>query len=218
MRNIIIAVVVLVLLPTSGLLFGRDIEDIYASICRMSSKNTPVTYKVKVENESFREALAELPEEIRTGNEEPAVMVYFKKGDGVKIVIENIKSEYASIFSMYEDYLKFSGISNVQNPDEFKRIIDVNMIQFHEEDNESVIVKAWDPERGEMDDNFALFALSKDKWVIESAVYYLDGNPYVQAENRYKSYGSYYLPYEIVLTNLNDNSREVFKFSNYLFE
>jgi hypothetical protein len=218
MRKIVVVAVVLVLLPIGGLLFGRDINDIYESICRMSVENTPATYRVKVENESFREALAELPDEIRTGKEEPAVMVYFKKGDGVKIVIENIKPEYASIFSMYEDYLKFSGISNIQNPDEFKKIIDMNMIKFHKEDSKSVVVKAWDPENGEMDDNFALFTLNKGKWVIESALYYLDGNPYVKAENRYRNYDSYYLPYEVVLKNLTDNSSEIFRFTDYRFE
>jgi hypothetical protein len=184
----------------------------------MSKKNTPQAYKVYVQNISFSEALADLPEEIRTGNKEPAVMVYFKKGEGVRIVIENIKSEYASLFSMYEDYLKFSGISNVQNPAEFKEIIDLGKLQFHREDKSTVIVKAWDPGQEERDDDYALFTLNKNKWVIVKAVYYLDGTPFVEAENRYKAFGSYYLPYEIVLKNLVEDSNEVFRFVDYRFD
>jgi hypothetical protein len=173
---------------------------------------------VRVENDSFNEALADLPEEIRTGEEEPAVMIYFEKGEGVRIVIENIHSEYASLFSMYEDYLKFSGISNVQNPLEFKKIIDQGKVQFYKEDSKNIILKAWDPEQEEKNDDYALFTLSKSKWVIEKALYYLDGTPYVQAENKYRDFGKYYLPYEIELMNLGDNSSEVFRFMEYQFK
>jgi hypothetical protein len=197
---------------------GSTLQEIYRNIADSSAKTTPNTYRVRVENDSFNEALAELPDEIRTGDEDPAVMIYFKKGDGVKIVIENIRSEYASLFSMYEDYLKFSGISNVQNPEEFKEIIDQGKVNLYEEDGKNVILKAWDPEQEEKSDNYALFTLNKSTWVIEKALYYLDGTPYVQAENKYKSIGSYYLPYEIVLMNLVDNSSEVFRFMEYTFK
>jgi len=88
----------------------------------------------------------------------------------------------------------------------------------YEEDEKNVILKAWDPEQEGKGDNFALFTLDKNKWVIEKALYYLDGTPYVQAENKYKDIGKYYLPYEIVLTNLVDNSSEVFRFIEYNFK
>jgi hypothetical protein len=201
-----------------GSLFAINMQEIYRKIVDASKQMTPQFYKVRIENESFKEALEELPEEIRTGKEDPAVMVYFNKGEGVRIVIENIQSEYASLFSMYEEYLKFSGISNVQNPIEFKEIIDKGKVQFYQEDKKNIIIKAWDPEKEVKGDDYALFTLNKSNWVIERALYYLDGNPYVQAENKYKSFGKYYLPYEIELVNLIDNSREVFRFIDYQFK
>jgi hypothetical protein len=209
---------IVILLIAGGSLQASDILDIYQSVSIMSKKNTPQAYKVRVQNQSFSEALADLPAEIRTGNQDPAVMVYFKRGEGVKLVIENIKDEYASLFSMYEDYLKFSGIANVQNPKELKEIIDMGKVQFHQEDKGTVILKAWPPEKEERDDDYALFTLNKNKWVIVKAVYYLDGTPFVQAENRYKAYGGYYLPYEIVLKNLVEESSEIFRFVDYRFE
>jgi hypothetical protein len=218
MRKVIIYTLLGVLISVAGLVQASDLDEVYRTITKMSSRNTPQSYKVRVQNDSFSEALADLPDEIRTGAGEPAVMVYFKKGEGVKILIENIKSEYASLFSMYEEYLKFSGISNVQNPSELKKIIDMDKLQLYREDKQAIILKAWDPEKTERDDSYALFTLSKDRWVIEKAVYYLDGTRYVQAENKYKVYGSYYLPYEIVLINVVDDSSEVFRFVDYRFE
>jgi hypothetical protein len=218
MRRIIFSAVMIVVFLVALSLLGINIQEIYRKITNSSERITPKSYRVRVENDSFSEALAELPEEIRTGEEEPAVMIYFEKGEGVRIVIENIRSEYASLFSMYEDYLKFSGISNVQNPIEFKEIIDQGKVQFYEEDNKSIILKAWDPEQEEKNDDYALFTLSKSTWVIEKALYYLDGTPYVQAENKYKDFGKYYLPYEIELMNLGDNSSEVFRFMEYQFK
>jgi hypothetical protein len=211
-------ILALVFLLAAFPVLGSTLQDIYQNITKSSDRITPDSYRVRVENESFNEALAELPEEIRTGKAEPAVMIYFEKGDGVKIVIENIRSEYASLFSMYEDYLKFSGISNVQNPKEFKEIIDQGKVKLHEEDGNTVILKAWDPEQEGRGDNYAFFTLNKSKWVIVKALYYLDGTPYVQAENKYKDIGKYYLPYEIVLMNLVDNSSEVFRFMEYQFK
>ena len=218
MRRTTFSILVLVLFMAAMPVLGSTLQEIYQNIADSSEHITPNSYRVRVENDSFNEALAELPEEIRTGEADPAVMIYFKKGDGVSIVIENIRSEYASLFSMYEDYLKFSGISNVQNPVEFKEIIDQGKVKLHEEDGNIVILKAWDPEQEEKSDNFALFTLNKNKWVIEKALYYLDGTPYVQAENKYKNIGKYYLPYEIILMNLVDNSSEVFQFMEYQFE
>jgi hypothetical protein len=207
----------LTLFGVSGALSGNKIMEIYDSISAMSKKNTPASYKVKIENDNFNAALADLPEDILTGKGEPTVQVYFNRGEGVRIIIENIKIEYASLFSMYEEYFKFSGISKVQNPSEFKEIIDKDKVSFLEEDGDTVVVKAWDPEKEEKDNNFALFTLEKKNWVISKAVYYLDGNPYVQAENRYKIFGNYYMPYEIVLTNLVENSSDTFLFTNYRF-
>jgi len=199
-------------------LYADDkINEVYNSIQNMSAKITPISYRVHVKNKTFEEALQDLPEDILTGKEKPAVVVTFKKGEGVRIVIENIKSEYASLFSMYEDYLKFSGISKVQNPVEFKELIDRQKISFLKEDADSVVVQAWDPQKEEKDNNYALFTLDKRKWVIHKAVYYLDGSPYVQVLNSYKSYGKYYLPYKIELKNLVEGMSDVFLFENYTF-
>ena len=119
---------------------------------------------------------------------------------------------------MYEEYFKFSGISKVQNPVEFKQIIDNNKAGFYKENEEFVIVQAWDPEKEERDDNYALFSLDRKMWVIKKAVFYLDGVPFVQAENSYKSYGKYYLPYKIELIYLNDeNTADVFLLKDYRF-
>ena len=145
MRRITFSAVMIVVFLVALSLFGSNIQEIYRKIVDSSERITPKSYRVRVENDSFSEALAELPEEIRTGEEEPAVMIYFEKGEGVRIVIENIRSEYASLFSMYEDYLKFSGISNVQNPMEFKEMIDQGKVQFYEEDNKNIILKVWEP-------------------------------------------------------------------------
>jgi hypothetical protein len=183
----------------------------------MAKKITPASYRVRVENKKFEEALQELPEEILTGEGEPSVAIHFYKGEGVKIVIENIDSDYATIFSYIEDYFKFSGISKVQNPVEFKEIIDSGKIELHQETEDCIVVKAWDPEKEELDDNYALFYLDKKKWVINKAVYYLDGEPFVRAENSYKSIGKYYMPYKIVLTSVNENTSDVFLFKDYTF-
>ncbi len=129
------------------------ILQIYKNIVKMAEKNTPSSYTVEVENKKFKEALGELPEDILTGEGAPAVKIQFSKGEGVKIIIENIKSEYATLFSMYEEYFKFSGISKVQNPVEFKQIIDNNKADFYKENKEFVIVQAWDPEKKERDNN-----------------------------------------------------------------
>jgi len=208
----------ILLFLSAYLLFGGDrIGKVYTNIKKMSEKRTPNSYKVKVDNKRFSEALKELPEDVLSGNKTPYVSIEFKKDSGVKIVIEDIKSEYTSLFSMYEDYFKFSGISKTQNPIEFKEIIDKNKVSFYKEEKDSIIVQAWDPEKEEKGDNYAFFYLDKEKWVIKKAVYYLDGKPYVKAENSYENYGKYYMPYKIVLTNLNDNTEDVFLFKEYRF-
>jgi hypothetical protein len=193
------------------------LEEIYKNIVTMAKKNTPSAYTVEVENNKFDEALEELPEDILTGKGRPKVKIQFSKGVGVKIIIENIKSEYASLFSMYEEYFKFSGISKVQNPAEFKQIIDSNKANFYEENDEFIVVQAWDPESDVKDDNYALFSLDKNNWVIRKAVYYLDGTPFVQAENSYKFFGNYYMPYRIELIYLSEDSSDVFLFKDYNF-
>jgi len=193
------------------------ILQIYKNIVKMAEKTTPSSYTVEIENKKFKEALEELPEDILTGKGAPAVKIQFAKGEGVKIIIENIKSEYATLFSMYEEYFKFSGISKVQNPVEFKQIIDNNKADFYKENEEFVIVQAWDPGKKERDDNYALFSLDKKMWVIKKAVFYLDGTPFVQAENSYKSYGKYYLPYKIELKYLYENEADIFLFKDYHF-
>jgi len=214
----ILIIVLCLLLPGFVALSHEKILEIYNSIAAMSKKQTPLSYRVKIENKSFKEALEDLPDDILTGEGPPSVIVQFHRGEGEKIVIENIKSEYASLFSMYEDYLKFSGISKVQNPAEFKAMIDKKKVSFYKEDSFSIVVQAWDPEKEEKDNNYALFTLDKKNWVINKAVYYLDGVPYVQAENSYKAYGKYYLPYKIVVTNLNESTSEVFLFKDYQFD
>jgi hypothetical protein len=195
----------------------RGLDDIYKNIVAMSKKNTPPSYTVEVENSKFDEALEELPPDILTGKGTPKVKIKFSKGVGVKIIIENIKSEYASLFSMYEEYFKFSGISKVQNPDEFKQIIDSNKANFYEENEDYIVVQAWDPDSDVKDDNYALFSLDKNKWVIRKAVYYLDGTPFVQAENSYKFFDKYYMPYRIELSYLSEDSSDVFLFKDYVF-
>ena len=195
----------------------EKIEEIYKNVVRMSGANTPDSYRVMIENKSFDEALKELPPEILEGKDRPRVVISFTKMEGVKILIENIKEEYTSLFSMYEEYFKFSGISKVQNPKELREIIDRDKISVHKVDPNFVVLQAWDPQKDEKDDNYAFFYLDKKKWVISEAVYYLDGNPYVKAQNSYKSFGKYYMPYKIVLTNMNDNSSDVFFFKNYDF-
>jgi len=198
--------------------FAADkIDEVYNSILSMSKKITPASYRVRVKNKTFEDALKDLPEDVLTGKGKPAVVVTFKKGVGVKIIIENIKSEYASLFSMYEDYLKFSGISKVQNPVEFKELIDRNKVSFVKEDPDSVVVQAWDPGKEEKDNNYALFTIDKKMWVILKAVYYLDGSPYVQVINSYKNFGKYYLPYKIELKNLVDGTSDLFLFEDYRF-
>jgi hypothetical protein len=204
------------------LIFGSlpcygDLMDIYNKIKQMSMKNTPNSYRVRVNSGKFKEALQELPEDILTGNGEPYVTIQFQKGEGFKIVVENIKSEYASLFSMYEDYFKFSGISKVQNPVEFREIIDKDKLAVYKEDKDYLVVQAWDPEQEIKGDNYALFSLDKKNWVIQKAVYYLDGTPFVQVENSYKAYGKYYMPYKVVLLYLTENTSDIFLFEDYKF-
>ena len=216
MKRFLILFVVFIL---SGFSVFADekIEEIYRNVAKMSGVYTPESYRVMIENESFKEALEELPKEIMEGDDQPRVVISFKKKKGVQILIENIKEEYRSLFSMYEEYFKFSGISKVQNPSELREIIDRNKISVHKTDKNVVVLQAWDPQKEQKDDNYAFFYLDRSKWVISKAVYYLDGNPYVKAENSYKTYGKYYMPYKIVLTNLTDNSSDVFFFKNYDF-
>jgi hypothetical protein len=183
----------------------------------MSKLHTPDTYRVTVENKSFSEALEELPEDILTGEGKPRVVVLFKKNDGVKIVIENIKEEYTSLFSMYEEYFKVSGISKVQNPIELREIIDKEKMNIYKVDKDAVVLQVWDPNEEKKTDNYAFFLLDRKRMVINQATYYLDGIPYMKAENSYKKYEKYLMPYKIVLTNMTDNSNDVFYFENYEF-
>jgi hypothetical protein len=208
----------LVLFASFFLYAGEGIEDIYQHIKRMSEVQTPNSYSVIIENKSFEEALEELPQEILEGEGQPRVVISFKKNEGVKILIENIKEEYRSLFSMYEEYFKFSGISKVQNPKELREIIDRDKISVYKVEPNRVILQAWDPQKEEKDDNYAFFYLDSKQWVISQAVYYLDGNPYMKAENSYKKYGKYYMPYKIVLTNMSDQSSDVFLFKEYKFK
>ena len=198
-------------------LSDTSLREVYVKVDAMSKKNTPLSYNVRVENEKFQEALSELPEEILTGDGKPYVMIDFRKGEGVRIVIKNVDSEYATIFSYIEDYVKFSGISKVQNPVEFKEIIDKGKVEVHKEDKEFIVVQAWEPEKEVKDDNYAFFYLDKKNWVIKKAIYYLDGAPFVEAVNSYKKVGEYYLPYKTVLTSLNENTQDIFYFKDYKF-
>lgn len=215
--KLFIVLAAVLFLASFSLYAEERIEEIYRHIEKMSRAQTPDSYTVMIENRSFEEALEELPEEILEGEGRPRVVVSFKKNTGVKILIENIKEEYTSLFSMYEEYFKFSGISKVQNPIELREIIDSNKISIHKVETNIVVLQAWDPQKEDNDDNYAFFYLDKKRWVISQAVYYLDGNPYVKAENSYKTFGKYYMPYKIVLTNLNDNSSDVFFFKDYQF-
>ncbi len=83
------------------------ILEIYKNIVKMAEKTTPSSYTVEIENKKFKEALEELPEDILTGKGAPAVKIQFAKGVGVKIIIENIKSEYATLFQCMRNILNF---------------------------------------------------------------------------------------------------------------
>jgi hypothetical protein len=214
----------LLFLPALLLLFSciyafsdENIEDIYKQIVKMSKLHTPASYSVTVQNKSFDEALKELPEDILTGKGEPKVVIHFRKNEGVKIVIENIKDEYRSLFSMYEEYFKVSGISKVQNPVELREIIDKDKISVYKIDKDVVILKVWDPTKEQKNDDYAFFYLDRNNYEINQAIYYLDGSPYMKAENSYKKYGKYLMPDKIVLTNMTDNTNDVFYFKDYVF-
>lgn len=209
---IIFATVTQVAMPTQ-----EKLQSIYQSILAASKKHTPETYSVRIKNGSLEDSLKELPEDILTGTGAPQVMLRFQKGKGVSMYIKNVKEEYAHLFSMYEEYLQSSGISKVQNPPEFKSIMDINRVAFQSEEKDTVILKVWDP-KGEIEEgNYALFTLDKGKWVIRKVVYYLEDEPIIRLENDYKTYGSYYMPGQIVMTNLRDSSTEIFRFENYTF-
>jgi len=200
--------------------FSNDekINGIYKNIVKMSQKYTPRHYTVKVINKNFEEALKDLPEDVLINGKKPYVLIDFTKGKGVKIIIENIKEEYKSLFSMYEDYFKFSGISKVQNPVEFREIIDKGVVKFYKEDKRYVVVQAWDPEKKENKDDYALFYLDKKMWIIKKAIYYVDGSPYVEAVNNYERIGKYYLPTKIELKTLTgEEGGDVFYFKDYKF-
>jgi hypothetical protein len=214
----------LLFLPCLLLLFSciraysdDQIEDIYRKIEKMSKLQTPDSYRVTVKNKSFSEALEELPEDILTGGGEPKVVILFKKNDGVKIVIENIREEYTSLFSMYEEYFKVSGISKVQNPIELREIIDMEKMSIYKADKDVLVLQVWDPNEEKISDNYAFFKLDQNRMVINEATYYLDGTLYMKAENSYKKYGKYLMPYKIVLTNMTDDSNDVFYFEDYQF-
>ncbi|MBN2325349.1 MAG: hypothetical protein JXQ30_16590 [Spirochaetes bacterium] len=217
MKKVLLLMVLCVGLSRTVFAADKQIEEIYKNIVKSSKVQTPDSYTVKIENKSFEDALKELPKEILEGKGDPKVVVEFKKNEGVRIIIENIKEEYRSLFSMYEEYFKFSGISKVQNPVELREIIDSDKIRVYKSGSEVIVLQAWDPTQEAKDDNFAYFYLDKKRWVISEAVYYLDGNPYVKAQNSYKSFGKYYMPYEIVLTNMNDNTSDTFFFKDYRF-
>jgi len=217
-KKVVILMALCMGLSWTVLAADEKIEDIYRNIVRNSKVQTPGYYTVKIENKSFEDALEELPKEILEGNGDPRVVIEFKRGEGVRILIENIKEEYRSLFSMYEEYFKFSGISKVQNPAELREIIDSDKIRIYKSGPEVLVLQAWDPASEKKDDNFAYFYLDRNRWVISEALYYLDGNPYVKAQNSYKSFGKYYMPYKIVLTNMNDNTNDTFFFKDYQFD
>ena len=218
MKKVFLILILCAGLTATGFASDETIEDVYTNIVKSSKVHTPDSYTVRIENKSFDDALEELPREILEGDGDPQVVIDFKKSRGVRILIENIKEEYRSLFSMYEEYFKFSGISKVQNPMELREIIDKDRIRIHKRSKDTLVLQAWDPSSEEKDDNYAYFYLDRKKWVISEAVYYLDGNPYVKAQNSYKPYGKYYMPYKIVLTNLNDNTSDTFFFEEYNFD
>jgi hypothetical protein len=189
---------------------------LYRSIVDASRRLVPERYRVRVENEKFTESLRDLPEEILTGR--PVVMVRFQKGAGVRMFIDNVKEEYANLFAMYERYLQLSGITKVQNPEEFKRIMDQGLVAVKTEDESSLTVQAWDPETGEKGDDYALFTLDKERWMIRKAVYYVDGSPFMRLDTTYRFHGEFYLPSTLELTSLADNQTEVFRFKDYRFD
>ncbi|RLA89625.1 MAG: hypothetical protein DRG20_04465 [Deltaproteobacteria bacterium] len=214
-------VLIIIFLFSFSFAFSADkkIVEIYNNIAKMSQIYTPEHYAVKVINKKFEEALKELPEDVLISGKKPYVLIDFTKGKGVRILIENIKDEYKSLFSMYEDYFKFSGISKVQNPMEFKEIIDQGVVKFYKEDKNYVIVQAWDPEKKDKKDDYALFYLDKKMWIIKKAIYYIDGTPYVEAINHYEKIGKYYLPTRIELKSLTEEGGgDVFYFKDYQFK
>lgn len=214
-------VLIIIFLFSFSFAFSADkkIVEIYNNIAKMSQIYTPEHYTVKVINKKFEEALKELPEDVLISGKKPYVLIDFTKGKGVRILIENIKDEYKSLFSMYEDYFKFSGISKVQNPMEFKEIIDQGVVKFYKEDKNYVIVQAWDPEKKDKKDDYALFYLDKKMWIIKKAIYYIDGTPYVEAINHYEKIGKYYLPTRIELKSLTEEGGgDVFYFEDYQFK
>jgi hypothetical protein len=198
-----------------GLSTEEKLESIYQSIVASSKKYTPDRYSVRIENKSLSESLKDLPEDILTGT--PRVVIHFQKGKGVSMLVENVKEEYTQLFSMYEEYLQSSGISKVQNPSEFKSIMDMGNVSIQGEKDDTVTLKVWDPKAEVHDDNYALFTLDKGKWVIREVVYYLEGDPVIKLQNAYQFYGKYYMPESIVMTNLKDKTTEVFRFKDYQF-
>ena len=214
----VIMVIVFTFSFSLALSYDKKIVEIYNNIVKMSKKYTPKHYTVKVINKKFEEALKDLPEDVLINGKKPYVLIDFTKGKGVSIIIENIKPEYKSLFSMYEDYFKFSGISKVQNPVEFKKIIDQGVVKFYKEDKNYIVVQAWDPEKKEKKDDYALFYLDKRMWIIKKAIYYVDGSPYVEAINNYEKIKKYYLPVKIELKSLTgEKGGDVFYFKDYKF-
>lgn len=217
MKKYIVYGIVFFLFVRVAVLSEERIFEIYREVERRSKISTPKSYTARIENKKMEEALSEIPQELITGKEKPSVRVMFRRDNGVRIVVENIDSEYSSLFSLYEEYFRFSGISKFQNPSEFLRIIEEKKAVLYDEDEKFAVIQAWDPEKEEKDDNYALFYLDKKNWLIERAIYYLDGNLYMKAENSYKAYGKYYLPDRITLTNLIDNTSDIFLFKDYTF-
>jgi len=212
-------VVIVVVVGVFILLYGGDrLSEIYKSVEKHASINTPDTYSVTVENRRFSEALSELPEDVLIGDARPSVLIKFKKGEGFKVVISGVKEEYAGLFSMYEDYFRFSGISKMQNPPELKEIIDKGLVEYVGREGKFEILKAWDPEKGKSENSYALFYIDPEKWVIVKARYFLEGAEYVQAMNSYKKIGKYYLPDKILLKHLGEGTEETFEFKNYVFK
>lgn len=207
---------VLVVLVPRVVAAETKMRSLYRSIVSASERLVPEKYLVQVENEKFTDSLRDLPEEILTGK--PRVVVRFQKGAGVRMFIDNVKTEYANLFAMYERYLQLSGITKVQNPEEFKRIMDQNLVEIKTEDESTITIQAWDPETGERGDDYALFTLDKERWMIRKAVYCLDGNPFMRLDTTYEFYGGYYLPSRIDLISLAENETEVFRFKGYRFD
>ncbi len=166
-----------------------------------------------VVGKAISKRLKTIPKESIEKGKKPVVKLYFKKGKGFKVVVENVEKLYRDIFRE-----QFSALNNpLFRGDERKweRFKKKYLIEKLKEFKAPVVKVQKKTRKNE----WYLLYLTKDLKKILRIDFYSSGKLYVSSIIRYGKFGRYSLPVKILVKVFGKKKTraEVFKVENYKF-